>query len=158
MLRTTRRGTAAGCAEYTVDGASLSVRTRCTFAKECQSALVGYGRLLTWFLSNSQFSYSRSPSFYSWEISDLCPVSTYLERDDNETDEDVHHEEGDDHNERDEEQRNSLPRVVHRSTVFFVRIDRHIQQAKTGMVHNSVKQQKLRRSSHCVLTQAILRR
>jgi hypothetical protein len=52
-----------------------------------------------------------------------------LEGDNNETDEDVDHEEGDDNDKNEVEAGNQWPVVVDRSLILRVRIDRHVQQS-----------------------------
>ena len=58
----------------------------------------------------------------------VLALALVLESDDDETDEDVHHEEGDDDDERNEEDSDGLARVVHRTAVLHVRVDRHVEK------------------------------
>lgn len=55
---------------------------------------------------------------------------THLECDDNETDEDVHHEESDDNDEADKEERHRLSVVVYWTHAWLCAVDRHVEEAK----------------------------
>ena len=54
-------------------------------------------------------------------------IMSYLKCDDNETDEDVHHEEGDDDNEADKEQRDGLSVVVYRTHAWLRTVDSDVK-------------------------------
>jgi hypothetical protein len=62
----------------------------------------------------------------------VCALSLVLEGNDDETDEDVHHEEGDDDDVDKVEDGDDRAVVLDRSDVLRVRVDRHVKNAEIG--------------------------
>lgn len=60
----------------------------------------------------------------------VFPFTFILKSNDNETDEDIHHEECDDNNECDKKYSNRLTSIVHWAVIFFIGVYGHIQQTE----------------------------